>query len=491
MFVDRERELAHLETMWASDGAELVIVYGRRRVGKTELLRRFADGKPHAFWTATLTSEAMLRRSFTETLWRARQERSHGGERPAEPGTSGGRPGFVYDDWEAAIAAIAEIAAEQPFLVIIDEYPYLVDAVPGISSILQKLWDERLRHSRVTLVLCGSSIGMMERETLAYGAPLYGRRTGQIHLGPLPLAATAALVSRYDVSAAVETHAVFGGIPAYLRRLDDRRSLLDNIETLVLDPDGILHPEPEFLLREELREPRNYFGILQAIAGGRTRVNDIAQAVGLERPSISPYLATLRSLGLIERRVPITEKNPAKSRRGIYRVRDPFLRFWFRFVGPRRAMLEARALAATRREIEAQLPQFVGTAFEDMARDWLLRDVGDREIEDPIERIGSWWEADREVDVVAVRTRSLLIAECKWTSRPVGGNVLDELRKVAAPLVEAYPELEPVYILFSRSGFTPDLEAHTRHADTRLVTASTLVGRTADRSIARPADPGG
>jgi len=462
VFVDRERELERLRAAWESGRAELLIVYGRRRVGKTTLLRHFLADRPHTYWVATMTADELLRRSFTEALWRT-----------AHP--DGSAPGFTYDDWVAALGSLADQAQSGRHAVVIDEYPYLAGAQPGVSSILQKVWDEQLQHTRFMLVLCGSSIGMMEREALEYRAPLYGRRTGQLRLGPLPVRAAAALLPRYEATDAITAYGVLGGIPAYLRLFDDRVRLTENIERHILDPDGYLHSEPEFLLREELREPRNYFGILQAIAGGRTRLNEIAQITGLERTAASRYLATLRDLRLVERRVPITETQPEKSRKGIYRLSDPFLRFWFRFVGPCRSVLESGVTGPAARQVAEALPQFTGPAFEDLCRAWVAERAAAGALPVAVERIGSWWARDREVDIVAVGGDAILIGECKWSARPVGVSVLDELERAAEPLVAQFPNRRVVYALFARTGFSPKLREVAKARGVLLVSAERLL----------------
>jgi uncharacterized protein len=435
---------------------ELARALIRQKRGKTALLRQFLADRPHIYWVATLTSDEQLRRGFSAALWQS----THPDDSP---------PGLTYDDWEGALLAIADVASAQRFGVVIDEYPYLVSSAPGVSSILQKVWDERLSHSRVMLVLCGSSIGMMEREALGYQAPLYGRRTGQLRLAPLGLRAAAAFCPRYDTADKVGTYAVVGGIPAYLQQIDDRQGLVANIERLILGPNGYLHPKPEFLLREELREPRNYFGILQAIAGGRTQVNEIAQAVGMERTAVGRYLATLRDLQLVERRVPVTEHQPDKSRRGLYRLRDPFLRFWFRYVGPRASALETGMTGAVARLVADELSQFVGPAFEDVCAAWLAGQVAAGALPLGVERIGRWWDRGREVDIVAIGDEGLCVGECKWSTRPVGANVLEDLRQTSGELVHHFGARRVIYALFARAGFTPDLQALAAERDDILL----------------------
>lgn len=461
MFVDREFELSFLESAWRSGRAELIVVYGRRRVGKTALLRVFCENRLSAFWVASLSSEAILRRSFTDAVWQAEH-----------PGN--GTAGYTYENWERAFLALGDLATDRRLVVVIDEFPYLVNADPGIPSVLQKVWDERLQHTQLMLILCGSHIGMMERELLGYRAPLYGRRTGQIHLRPLPLRATAALFPEYDPAQHVETYAVLGGIPAYLTQWDGRQSLLANIEQRILNPASYLYLEPQFLLREELQEPRNYFALLQAVAQGKTRLNEISQATGMERGPASRYLATLQDLQLIERRVPVTESQPDKSRRGVYRLRDPFLAFWFRFVAPHISTLERGHTAPIAQLVSDGLSHFVGLVFEDLCRDWVAEQAARQQLPFILQRIGSWWNNEEEVDLVAMSDEALLLGECKWTNRPVGTNILDDLKRKGHALLVSEKRTQSTkpqvhYALFARAGFTSGLHDVARAEGVLLV----------------------
>jgi hypothetical protein len=481
MFVDRESELAALETAWRSEHAEFIVVYGRRRVGKTALLRAFCESRQHAFWVASLSSETLLRRSFTDAVWQV--------DHP-----TGGQAGYSYESWERAFVALGELAQDRRLVVVIDEFPYLVNADPSIPSVLQKVWDEHLQHTRLMLILCGSHIGMMERELLLYRAPLYGRRTGQIHLRPLPLRATTALFPEYDAVQQIETYAVLGGIPAYLTQWDSHQSLLANVEQRILNPASYLYLEPQFLLREELQEPRNYFALLQAIAQGKTRLNEIIQTTGMERGPASRYLAILQDLHLVERRVPVTERQPDKSRRGIYRLRDPFLAFWFRFVAPHFSTLEVGHTAPIARRVADELSQFVGPVFEDLCREWVMEQAALRRLPFLPERIGAWWNNEEEIDLVAVGEEVLLVGECKWTSRPVGTNILDDLKRKAYLLMGSERKVgatsaagaQPQYALFARSGFTPGLEAVARDEGILLIGPNDLLA--APATVSPPPD---
>lgn len=457
-FVDREDELTLLERAWGSGRAELFVVYGRRRVGKTALLRRFSQGKLGVYWVAAISSETTLRRSFTEAL-------------------EGEDASFAYDDWRAAFRA-ARGDPQSRRLLVIDEYPYLAGAVPGVGSVLQAEWDEALQDSRLMVVLCGSHIGMMEREAVSYRAPLFGRRTGQIRLRSLPTWGVAAMLPGCGATAVVETVATLGGVPAYLRMLEQERSIVDNLQRLVLDPNGVLHQEPVFLLREELHEPRSYFALLQAIAAGNTRLNEIAQAAGVERAPASRYLATLTDLGVVERTVPITEPHPEKSRKGIYFIADGFLRFWFRFVAPHGSLLATGQTDVVRSRLQRDLAGFVAPVFEQLCREWIVRAGASGALPLTLRAVGHWWTRRAEIDVVALGEEGVLLGECTWSTRPVGLDVLTALRtrcELFRRETGMGPQDRVWPALFSRSGFRPDLAAEARAQHILLVTAEDVV----------------
>jgi AAA+ ATPase superfamily predicted ATPase len=462
MFVNRERELEMLAARWMSDQAEFIPVYGRRRVGKTTLLQVFCADKPHVFWVADLASEAELLRGFSRALW----EFAHPDER-----------GPLFETWEQALRYAGELAAQTRLAVVIDEFPYAVAATPALPSILQRMWDIHLQRTRLFLVLSGSQIGMMEREVLFYRAPLYGRRTGQIKLHPLRLRGVRDFFPRYTSQEQVEVYAILGGIPAYLASFDPHRSVSENIVAQILEPMGPLYDEPLFLLREELREPRLYLAVLRAIAGGRTRLNEIAQAVGLPPTSVSAYLSSLRGLRLVERRVPVTERRPEKSKRGLYHIRDPFFRFWFRFVSPRCSDLERGLWEGVLRTVEEQLGDYVAPVFEELCREYVAALSAAGALSFTPEAVGGWWDRRAEVDVVALSwtERQMLLGETKWWSRPVGVNVLRELQGKTQAILPG-PEWTAQYVLFSRAGFTEALQRQAKDAGILLVEAVDLLG---------------
>lgn len=463
MFIDRRAELSNLEAHYRSGHAELFVLYGRRRVGKTELLRQFCADKPHVFFIATLSSDRDQLTSFSQDIWRL---------------THADAPeGFTFPTWEAAFRALADLPGRP--IVVLDEFTYLISGNKSIPSLLQKTWDETLRNTQVFLILCGSYVGMMEREILGYQAPLYGRRTGSYLLPALELPAAAAFFRAYEPVQQIEAWAVLGGMPYYLTAFSDQVDIFANIRRHVLDSQGTLRREPQLLLMEELREPRNYFSVLRAIAQGATRLNEISQAARIgDVTTTARYLDILQDLRVVSRRVPATESRPDKSKRGLYQITDAFLRFWFRYVHPNQGSLDldlADAVLAQR--VRHTFDQFVSGAFEDAARAHVAQLARANELDFLPERVGSWWDRAAEVDVVAVSDAdgALLLGECKWSVNPVGTDILDDLQHKTA-LVDPEGRRPAVsYVIFAKAGFTPTLVARAAAEGVRLVSPEALV----------------
>jgi uncharacterized protein len=366
----------------------------------------------------------------------------------------------TFSSWEAALRFIATRVDEEPLLLVMDEFSYLCDSDRSLPSVIQRLWDSELRHTRLHLVLCGSYVSFMEREVLGVKNPLYGRRTGTWRLNPFEFANARLFFPELAVDDQLSLYGVFGGIPAYLERADPKASLKRNIIDTILTRGAPLYDEPRFLLMQELREPHTYFSICRAVATGRTTPNEIAQGAGLtDRGAASRYLQTLRDLHVLERRVPATERNPERTRRGHYYLMDPFLRFWFRFVLPNVSALEAgEPTHVYHARVAPWLDQHLSRSFEEVCiqRLWALNN--ERGLLEHYDRIGGWWRGRDEVDVVAVADKGgLLLGECKWSRHQVGIDVLEALQN-KAPRVVADLKRAPTalcFALFARGGFTP------------------------------------
>lgn len=454
MFVNRLSELNLLEKRFASGKAEFFVLYGRRRVGKTELLARFCEGKRAVFFVSDLCSEISLRATLSNAI-----------------NTTLFGPGqmdAVFSSWEALFQALGHAAQKERLLVVLDEFPYMVAAYPPLASILQKSWDQTLKNSQIMLILCGSYIGMMEETVLGYHAPLYGRRTAQYLLEPLQFKDTRLFYPSFPLEDQVRAYAVFGGTPAYLHTIEPDKSLKMNIHENILTRGSYLYDEVRFILQQELREPRNYFAILQAIAEGKTRLNEIKQATGVD--GATSYLDTLQQLHLIERLVPVTETQPQKSRRGIYRLKDPYLRFWFRYVHPNRSQLERGGTHfILENRVLPEIDHFSSLAFEEICQQSLWQKGISGKLPFTPEKIGRWWSASEEIDLVVVGEKESILVECKWSNKPVGIDILSDLERKAHLVERELGERNIQFALCSRSGFTSQLiESLTRRSDTFL-----------------------
>jgi uncharacterized protein len=459
MFINRKAELDQLDRFYNSSQAELFVLYGRRRVGKTELLRVFCQDKPHLYFVATLSADSEQLSNFSRQIYAY-----------THPETS---EGFTFPSWEAAFRALADLPGRP--IVVLDEFTYLISGNKAIPSILQKVWDERLKNKSILLILCGSYIGMMETEVLGYQAPLYGRRTASALLHPLDLPSSALFFPNYAPELQFRSWAVLGGMPYYLRTFSDQQDLFANIRRHILDTQsGELFNEPRLLLMEELREPRNYFSILRAIAQGRTRLNEITQSSGVgEVNAVSRYLDILQQMRLVTRRVPATEAQPEKSKKGLYQIDDHFLRFWFRYVHPNQGGLDlGLADAILEQRVRPDLDHFASAAFEEAAQGYVAGLARSGSLDFLPERIGGWWDRENEIDVLAISDteKAAFIGECKWSINPIGVNVFNDLKNKAQVLVEQKSLNRVSFALFSRTGFTPAMEELAMKEGVKLVT---------------------
>ena len=462
MFVNRLAELDLLEKRFTSDKAEFFVLYGRRRVGKTELLARFCEGKRALFFVSDLGSEISMRSEFSQLI----NDTLFGPE----------QMDAVYSNWEAVFKALGNASKTDRLVVVLDEFPYLITTYPPVASILQKAWDQTLKNTKIMLILCGSYIGMMEESVLSYKAPLYGRRTAQYLLEPIQFKDARLLFSDFSPEDQVRAYAIYGGAPAYLQTIDSKKALDENIVDDILSRGSYLYDEVRFILQQELREPRNYFAILQAIAAGKTKLNEIKLATGLD--GATAYLDTLQQLHLVERIVPVTTSQPQKSRRGIYRLKDHYLRFWFRFVHPNRSQLErSGSRLVLENQVLPEIDHFASLAFEDICQQyfWLEGLSGNLPFQ-PINS-GRWWNNSEEIDLVVLGEEEAILVECKWSSKPVGMNILANLERKAAIIQGDLGNKKIYFALCSRSGFTPQLmDSSSNRSDIMLFKLSHIIG---------------
>jgi AAA+ ATPase superfamily predicted ATPase len=398
-FIDREKDLGFLERRYEEAPAQVIVLYGRRRVGKSRLIQEFIRNKRSVYHLASRTVPPLQISDFMASAARELDD---------------DRIPDLKTDWGVIFKHLTEY--EDRTVIAIDEFPYLIESDKGVTATFQRIIDLHIAKSSLFLILCGSSIGMMETEVLGHKSPLYGRRTGQWKLEPMRFRQIAEFLPGYSCEELVNAYSVVGGVPFYINRFEDSWDVFGNILEKILEKGEILSEEGEFLLREELREPKTYFSILRAISFGNTKFSNIMNYTGLDRNSMTRYLDILRTLGFVRRDVPVTEKSPEKSKKGLYYVDDNYLNFWFRFVFPHRSEIEECPAEVLETLIKPYYNQFVGRSFENISKQF-LQDLN-REGVLPFKflRIGRWWHKDREIDIVALNqeTKEILLVECKW-----------------------------------------------------------------------------
>ena len=451
-FIGRKSELDTLEQEYQRDSG-FVVIYGRRRVGKTRLIKEFIKDKNAFYFLATKEVESQSMKRFAGVI--ARTTKNQTISRVA------------FADWLDLFQVVADYKPNEKKVIVIDELPYLVKTNEAFPSILQNAWDEILCNNNVMLILCGSLISMMKKHALSYESPIYGRRTAQIRLMPLPfsqLYKTQAL----SFTDAVEQYSVTGGVPKYLEFFDSSKSLYDEIENTVLSKNGFLYEEPLFLLENEVQTPNSYFSIIKAIADGNHKLSKISDALGLETSKLTPYLTTLAELGLIEKQVPITEKNVEKSRKGLYFIADNFIRFWFRYVYPFKGELELDNTQIVFEELDKDfIEKFVAFEYENICKNIFASLCENGEIDFTPSKIGSYWINDignenTQIDVIAVdnKKKLLFVGECKYHNAPVDANVYFNLKKKvdeSCEINKVFKNFKIIYGVFSKSGFKPRL----------------------------------
>ena len=392
-FKNRKKELSLLNDLRSAKKAKLIILYGRRRIGKTELLREFSKNHESLYLLARQESTQDQLKRFSKQL------------------------SIYFNDkvlelnplrsWDAFFTYLEQKITG--FCIIFDEFPYLVQSNKSIPSILQDHWDNNFIKKNSFIILCGSSITMME-SLLGYKSPLYGRRTEQIMLKPLGFYDASLFFPNLSPIEKVEFYAVLGGTPAYLLEFDESRDIWKNIRERILKKNSFLSQDVLFILREELNEPRLYFSIIQSIAKGNTKMGNIINDTGLGKGTVGKYLSVLTDLQMVERQVPITEK-PTKSRKGIYVLKDNFFKFWFRFCFENLQYIEQELFDKLLNEkVKPEFPAFVGKAFENICLEWIKKTNQDY-------LFGKWWDKEEEIDIVGIEPSSskALLIEVKWS----------------------------------------------------------------------------
>ena len=446
-FIDREREMETLMDEYNREGSSLIVMYGRRRVGKTKLISEFIKEKNALYFLASQESEAQNRNLFKEKV--------------AEFINSDLLRNATVSDWDTIFKTIIETKFETKPIIVIDEFQYIGKSNNAFPSIMQRIWDTILKDKSVMLILCGSLITMMKEQTLEYSSPLYGRRTAQIRLKQIPFSYYEKFFPNRSYKELVEMYAVTGGVPKYIESFREENDIYSAIKKHVLNPSSYLYDEPHFLLQQEVTEIGSYFSLIKTIAAGNSKLSAIASTLELPQTRLTKYLKTLIDLDILEREVPITEENPDKSKRGLYKIKDNFIKFWFAFIYPNLSFLESGNGQIVMDKIKKGFVSGqVSFVYEDVCRQKMWQMNADKMWPFTFSKIGRYWGNDTEIDIAAIdpEGKNIILGECKYWKEPIGTNILSALEEKAKKVAWNKSVRKTWFVLFSTGGFTPELK---------------------------------
>ena len=440
MFIGRERELDSLNSLYGSGKFEFVVIYGRRRVGKTELIKHFIEGKNAIYFTGVESNAKQNLENFSQSI--------------LEYISGIDSSGTSYSSFQIALDAAFRLAEKERIVLAIDEYPYVARASKSFASTLQMIIDKYKENSKMMLILCGSSISYMEDRVLAYKAPLYGRKSAQIKLFPFSFEETCRYLKNFSAEEKALAYGIMGGTPQYLLQMNDKLSIEKNIRNTYLNPISSIYEEPTNLLKQEVREPAIYSAVITAIATGASRMSEISSKVGEDTNKCSTYIKSLLTLGIVKKETPYGEK---ASKRTIYSIDDNMFRFWYRFVPENASLIARGAEDLVYKRIEPQLSDYMGKVFEEICKQYLWKLLLDGKSPIEFSSLGRWWGNDpvnkcqAEIDIVGAQDKdNAVFAECKWTNEKVDLSVL----KTLVERSNLFNYKNKHFFLFSKSGFT-------------------------------------
>jgi len=443
-FVNRFDELDFLKNQYESLESSLVIMYGRRRVGKTSLIREFIKEKPALYYLATEENIHINRKIFKDEV--------------ADFTSNSLLKDASVERWEPLFEELAKVDGKP--IIVLDEFQYLGKSDPSFPSIFQKIWDTILLDKNVMVILCGSLISLMTEQTLSYSSPLYGRRTGQIKLKQIDFKHYNQFFPNVTDKELIELYSITGGVPKYTEPFKYTGNIIEDINTNILNQSNILYEEPYFLLGKEVSEIGSYFSILRAIAAGNHKLGKISSFLEIKQTGLTRYLNVLMDLDILVREVPVTEKNPDKSKKGLYKFKDNYLLFWFKFIYPNRSRIEDGHKQDVLNKLKANLiDSHVAYVYEDICRSGMRSITALNVLNISLDAVGRWWDKDEEIDVVALDNseKTIVFGECKYWEDKVGLSVLRNLQKKASGVSWNIANRKEIFILFSMNGFTEDL----------------------------------
>lgn len=437
-FVNRQQEMKTLNKEFEKN-LSFTVIYGRRRVGKTTLIKEFIKDKKAFYFFADKQNETIQINRFKNQL----------GEYFDDD--------FVkkieIKDWDTLFDYFISKLGNEKFVLVIDEFQYLCMINKSFSSIFQRIFDEKLKEKNIMIILCGSLISMMYSEVLAYDSPLFGRRTAQIKLKPIDFKYYSEFFKDISHHSLIEMYSITGGIPKYILSFDRERTPLWNIEHNIFDRDNYLYSEPKFLLQEEINDLSRYFSILLSIATGNTKISSISSQLDIPSSGLTPYISKLIELDILEKEIPVTE-DIKNSKKALYKIKDNYLNFWFNYVYPYQSYLEIGNLTYPLEKIKSTFDLWVSKVYENLSRESLM---WNNKIPFLIRNLGRWWDKNEEIDIVALGENEILFGECKWSNKHVGLSVLYKLKEKAKVVKWKNDSRKEYYILFSKSGFSEEL----------------------------------
>lgn len=445
-FVDRKEEMQFLNEEYKRKGSSLVILYGRRRVGKTRLSSSFMKDKNGLYFLVTEENETQNRNAFKDAV--------------ADFCENELLKNAKIDNWEILFKILGDRSQNEKLLLVIDEFQYLGKSNPAFPSVFQKIWDTMLKDKNIMVILCGSLISMMESQTLNYTSPLYGRRTGQIKLKQIPFAYYHEFFPDKSRKELIEYYSVTGGVPKYIELFYDSEEIYSAIDRNILSKASFLYDEPNFLLQREVAEVGSYFSVIKAIAAGNQKLSKIAGTLELKQTGLTKYLKTLIDLDILEREVPITEENPDKSKKGLYKIKDNFILFWFKFIYPNLSFIESGNSELAMKKIKSNLVDgHISYVYEDICIEEMWKLNAADKWKFTFDKVGRWWKNDTQIDIVAFDStgNNIIFGECKYWDGKVGINVLTTLEEKAKLVEWKRGERNEHFILFAVNGFTDEL----------------------------------
>lgn len=461
MFIGRDKELNALDKLYKSDKFEFVVIYGRRRVGKTALINRFIGDKKSIYFMGVESNEKQNLENLSKSIFEF---------------SSGIQAETFFASFQAALEYVFMLAENKRIILTIDEYPYVARSSKSLASTLQLLIDKYKDTSKLMLILCGSSISYMDDHVFAYKAPLYGRRTAQMKILPFNFEESCRYFNNLSDEDKALVYGIVGGTPQYLLQMSDKLSVEENIKNTYLNPMSFLYEEPVNLLKQEVREPAIYNAIITAIATGHTRMSEISSKVGEDTNVCSNYIKNLMNLGIVQRETPYGEKASKKS---IYSIEDNMFYFWYRFVLDNNSVIARGAADMVYKRIEPQLSNYMGRVFEEICMQYLWKQLLEGNVPIEFVSLGRWWGNDPiqksqvEIDIMGEQdSESALFAECKWRNENVDLDVLETL--VGRSKLFRYTKVH--YYLFSKSDFTKScIEKADEMGNVTLVTYADII----------------